>query len=233
MLNTHSPLVDRDRYGWAEVVEIRGDLGVFVAIGLPDKDIVISLDDLPSDKNLWPHKGDKLLISLKSDRKERLWGELADEFLLAQIGRTVVKFERNEKVSGVVYRTKMIGDFILLDDFRLAFLHHSEYLEEPHLGQQIEGRVIGQTRDHRLSISLKPLAHEEISEDAQMVLAVLQQAPHGEIPYTDKSEPQAIKKYFGISKGAFKRALGHLLKQKLVEQLEGKTRLIRDSDQHE
>ncbi|MCB6425432.1 DNA-binding protein, partial [Acidaminococcus intestini] len=57
-----------------EVTEVRKDLGVFVDVGIPDKEIVVSLDVLPELKELWPKKGDKLYIKLDVDKKDRIWG---------------------------------------------------------------------------------------------------------------------------------------------------------------
>ena len=48
------------------------ELGVFVHIGL-SKDILVSLDDLPNLQHLWPKVGDRLYVSLKTDRQERLF----------------------------------------------------------------------------------------------------------------------------------------------------------------
>ena len=50
------PAVTNESYGWATVTQVRKDLGVFVSIGLPDKDMVVSLDELPNLKELWPKK---------------------------------------------------------------------------------------------------------------------------------------------------------------------------------
>ena len=66
----------RDSYDWGEVTEVRKDLGVFVDVGIPDKEIVVSLDVLPELKELWPKKGDKLYIKLDVDKKDRIWGFL-------------------------------------------------------------------------------------------------------------------------------------------------------------
>lgn len=56
------------------MTEVRRDLGVFVDTGIPNKEIVVSLDVLPEMKELWPKKGDKLYIRLEVDKKDRIWG---------------------------------------------------------------------------------------------------------------------------------------------------------------
>ena len=56
------PKVQVDRYAWGTVVSSRKDLGVFVDIGFPNKDIVVSVDDMQELPQIWPQKGDKLMI---------------------------------------------------------------------------------------------------------------------------------------------------------------------------
>ena len=59
-LTTLDVTATQESFGWGTVTEVRKDLGVFVDTGLPDKEIVVSLDILPELKELWPKKGDKL-----------------------------------------------------------------------------------------------------------------------------------------------------------------------------
>ena len=75
-LTTIEVTATQDQFGWGTVTEVRKDLGVFVDTGLPDKEIVVSLDILPELKELWPKKGDQLYIRLEVDKKDRIWGLL-------------------------------------------------------------------------------------------------------------------------------------------------------------
>lgn len=76
-LTTLEVTATQTTFGWGMVTEVRKDLGVFVDTGLPDKQIVVSLDILPEIKELWPKKGDQLYIRLDVDKKDRIWGLLA------------------------------------------------------------------------------------------------------------------------------------------------------------
>ncbi|WP_125766499.1 S1 RNA-binding domain-containing protein [Lapidilactobacillus wuchangensis] len=233
-LQVKLPAAGLESYGLGEVVQIRRDLGVFINIGLEDKDAVISLDELPLMHSLWPQVGDQLLVNLSYDHKQRLWAHLANDDYYKEHGRFSREYTRNETVSGRVYMTKKVGSFAQLDDYRLAFIHYTERQDEPHIGQAISGRVIGLTQDGRLSVSLKPLAYVEIADDAKMIMAVLQRAPEYHIAYQDKSDPSEIKDYFGISKGAFKRALGSLLKLGYITtDLSGTTLTAKGQEYHE
>ncbi|KRM72589.1 S1-like domain-containing RNA-binding protein [Lacticaseibacillus brantae] len=221
------PKVNLDHYAFVPVVEVRRDLGVFVDIGLKEKDIVVSLDQLPQINRLWPARGDRLMVHLVIDKKQRLWGELADEQTISAVANRAKPDLMNADVTATTYRLKMAGTHVLTDDFYLGFIHPDERDAEPRLGEVIKGRVIGVRPDGSLNLSLRPRAFEAIDDDAAMVLAVLQHSQDGSMPFTDKSDPEAIQQAFGISKGAFKRALGHLMKAKMITQKDGITTLIK------
>lgn len=67
-------------------------------------------------KALWPKKGDRLLIALEQDSKDRLWGIIADEPVFRSISRTPGEELKNKDVTGTVFRLKLVGTFILTDD---------------------------------------------------------------------------------------------------------------------
>ncbi|GAF39114.1 RNA-binding protein [Agrilactobacillus composti DSM 18527 = JCM 14202] len=224
-LTTILPKARLDHYAYGTVTEVRRDLGVFVDVGLPDKDLVVSIDDLPENKQIWPAVGDRLMITLSVDKKGRMWGKLADETIFEAISNRASQADRNKDVSGTTYRLRAVGSLLLTDDYYLGFIHNTERDVEPRLGEHVSGRVIGLTADGMLNISLRPRAYEEIGDDAGMILAVLKRNPNHAIDFNDKSDPAAIKEFFGISKGAFKRALGHLLKAGLIEETDNQTKL--------
>lgn len=225
-MTTKIPKVRQGHYAFSKVTEVRKDLGVFLDIGLPDKEMVLSLDELPTLTNLWPKVGDELLIGLRVDDKARIWATLADEKIFKAMSRKANESMHNQNVQARVYRLKIAGTYVLTQDFYLGFIHPTERYAEPRLGELVDARVIGLREDGVLYLSMKPRSYEAISEDAQMILAYLNQSVSKSMPYTDKSSPEEIKQLFGISKGQFKRALGHLMKQNLIEQVDGKTNLL-------
>lgn len=217
----HIPTVQVDHYDYGTVVNVRRDLGVFVDIGLPNKDIVVSLDDLPTLKHLWPQPGNRLLMALRVDEKNRMWGQLADEQIYQTISAKPTSKLLNRDTFATVYRLKMSGTFVITDHYQLGFIHPSERDQEPRLGQRVKARVIGLSSHGGLNLSLKPRAYQAIGEDAKMILTMLKHDLNHRLPYTDKTDPTVIRQVFGISKGQFKRAVGHLLKERLVRQEDG------------
>lgn len=223
---TNIPLARVGHYAFGEVMGTRRDLGAFVNIGLPDKDMVVSLDELPTMRELWPKTGDRLLVTLKVDNKDRIWATLADEKIFTAMSRKGTEEMKNKDIKGTVYRLKLVGTYLITEDYYIGFIHPSERYMEPRLGQVVDGRVIGVRPDGVLNLSLKPRSHEVISDDAAMILVFLERSGEKRIPFTDKSSPEEIKQTFGISKAQFKRAIGNLLKQKKIKQEDGYTILI-------
>lgn len=217
----------RTSYGWGEVTEVRRDLGVFVDTGIPNKEIVVSLDVLPEMKELWPKKGDKLYIRLEVDKKDRIWGIPAEPEVFQKMASPAYNNMQNQHWPAIVYRLKLTGTFVYLpENNMLGFIHPSERYAEPRLGQVLDARVIGfREVDRTLNLSLKPRSFEMLENDAQMIVTYLE-ANGGFITLNDKSSPEEIKATFGISKGQFKKALGGLMKAKRIKQDATGTELI-------
>lgn len=226
-LTTRPVQARRDSYGWGTVTEVRKDLGVFVDTGLPDKQVVVSLDVLPELKELWPKKGDKLYVHLEVDKKDRIWAFPAQLEVFKKLAGPAYDNMQNQTWPAIVYRLKLSGTFVYLpENNMLGFIHPSERYAEPRLGQVLDARVIGFRQvDRTLNLSLKPRSFEMLENDAQMVLTYLE-GRGGFMTLNDKSSPDEIKATFGISKGQFKKALGGLMKAGKIKQDETGTELL-------
>lgn len=222
------PEVTNTTYGWATVTQVRKDLGVFVNIGLPDKDMVVSLDELPSMKELWPKKNNRLFVTLIKDKKNRTWATMGDGTQLKVQSIRANHTMKNKDVSATVTQVKLVGTYLITEEGYRCFLHPSERLYEPTLGEQLSLRVIGIRPDGVLNVSMRPRAYEAIGDDAEMILTMLRNRPTHILPYWDKTDPTIIKDIFGISKGQFKRAIGSLLKAGKIRQEEGSIELIEE-----
>ena len=83
-------------------------------------------------------------------------------------------------------------------------------------GQIVNARVVKVQDDGRLTLSIREKAYLQIDADAEKILKLLD-SYEGSLPFTDKSAPEVIKHETGMSKNEFKRAIGHLLKERKVE----------------
>ena len=218
---TKLPTVLRDKYDWAEVIDVVPKLGAFVNIGIA-KEMLVSNDDLPQFRSIWPKSGDKLFVTLDLDYKQRLIAILATGNIIAETFESAPEDLLSKNIQGRVYYSSKEGTEILTDAGYRGFIHHTERKVEPRLGELVTGRVIDVKEDGTINVSLIPVKRKSIPLDAQDIMTHLE-ANDGVIPFSDKSDPEDIRGTFNMSKAAFKRALGNLMKEGKVEQRDGQT----------
>lgn len=215
------PIITTYDWNWVKVVEVIPSLGVFVDIGM-SKDILIPADEFPIYMPVWPEVGDELYCTLKLTNRDRLIALPARDSDMQEIIVDATPSMRNKNVNGRVYRSLQVGSFVLTDEHFRAFLHHTERKEQVRIGQRVTGRIIDVKDDGTINISLLPRKEEGMEDDAAVIYAYMEERG-GAMPFWDKSHPEDIKERFNMSKAAFKRALGKLMKEEKVYQEEGWT----------
>ena len=129
-----------------------------------------------------------------------------------------------DTLQGAVYNLTESGAFMFSDERYIVFIDRREMAKPPRVGETITARVTYIREDGRLNASLRPQKEKAMIADAENILNFLKERG-GKMPYGDNTAPQIIKAKFQISKAAFKRALGHLLKDGLIEEQDGWTML--------
>lgn len=218
---TTIPKITTGTYDWAEVSDVKPGLGIFVNIGI-QKDMLLGEEDLPSHSSVWPEKGDLLFITLRVNKNNRLYVKLATDPIIEKYAQKAPREAFNKNIHGYVYRTAKVGSWIFTAEGYKGFIHESQRRKEPRLGQKVEGRIIDVKEDGTVNVSLLPRKAESLDVDAEQILAVLSER-NGAMPYWDRSMPEDIQERFHMSKAAFKRALGRLMKEGKVYQEEGWT----------
>ncbi|MDQ0153853.1 CvfB family protein [Robertmurraya andreesenii] len=218
---TTIPDIRIGEYGWAKVSDTKPGLGVFLDIGI-NKDMLLGEEDLPTKRSVWPVVGDLLYITLRVNRNNRIYVKLATDPIIDEKRIQATRQDFNKNIQGYIYRTAKVGSWIYTAEGFKGFIHESQRREEPRLGEKVEGRIIDVKEDGTINVSLAPRKQEALGEDAEKVYAYLM-SRNGAMPYWDKSMPEDIEERFGMSKGAFKRALGKLMKDGLVYQEAGWT----------
>ena len=223
------PLITEGTYAWVDVVDVVEDMGAFVNIGL-SKDALVDRDHLPFLREVWPEVGDKLFCTLKVSGNGRFFTRLATEDIMKPYFQMADREMFNKEVTGTVYRMIIAGSFIITEEGHKGFIHSSQRTVEPRLGETVTGRVIDVKEDGTINVSLLPRKQDALSLDAERIYAYMQ-ARGGAMPFNDKSDPEDIKEQFQLSKAAFKRALGHLMKQGRVYQKDGWTYFKEQTEQ--
>ncbi|MFJ8263693.1 S1 RNA-binding domain-containing protein [Rummeliibacillus sp. NPDC094406] len=219
---TAIPHIRKDEYGWARVLHVKDREGAYMDIGT-SREVLVPAEDLPKLKPLWPEPGQHLYITLRTDREGGLFGRLITEEKVLEMYEDAEPELFNKNVLARPYRVLPVGTFLLgVDKPYRIFVHESEREAEPRLGSDVNVRVIEVKEDGTINASMLPRKYERLSDDAEQIFKYLQEVG-GKMPFGDKSSPDEIKEMFHMSKGAFKRALGTLMKADRIEQEDGWT----------
>lgn len=220
------PSIAQGEYGWARVLKVVPREGVYVDIGT-SREILVKAEDLPKLPELWPVVGDHVYMTLRTDRNGDLFGRLITEEKVVELFEGAFEDIYNQNVIARPYRLLPVGSFLLgVDKPYRIFVHESERQAEPRLGQEVQVRIVDVKEDGSLNGSLLPRKHERLSTDAEKIFTYLQQIG-GKMPFGDKSSPEEIQEMFQMSKAAFKRALGTLMKAGKIKQQDGWTEEIK------
>lgn len=126
------------------------------------------------------------------------------------------RFVTDSAVEATVIRINPeLGVFVAVDDKYFGMINIKEITDMVNVGDRIFGRISGVRDDGKYMVSLTQKAHLQMDNDAQVILKRLRSAG-GTLPLGDKSNPKDIMKELGMSKKAFKRAVGQLYKEKRV-----------------
>lgn len=185
-----------------------GRIGAFLNWGL-EKDLLLPFREQTAKVK----KGDRVLAALYVDRSGRLCGTMK----LYERLETDSPYQKDDTVKGTIYETsENFGVFVAVDDRYSALIPKREAYGDLQVGQEIEARVSRVHEDGKLDLSVRKKAFLQMDDDAQMLLAEMEKRG-GRLPFTEKADPERIKEEVGLSKNAFKRAVGRLLKEQKVQ----------------
>jgi uncharacterized protein len=183
-------------------------VGAFLDWGL-DKDLL-----LPFKEQVGEIKKDKeYLVALYVDNSKRLCATMRVYPLLSSSS----PYKAKDRVHGIVINISAEwGCFVAVDNLYHGLIYTKELYSALAIGDKIDARVIKVRPDGKLELSMRELAFKEIEGDARLVLEKLK-LNKGVLPLNDDSAPESIKTQLNMSKGAFKRAVGRLLKEGAIK----------------
>jgi len=168
--------------------------------------------------------GQKIWIKLYRDKSGRPAVTMRVDKDLVKASKPVENVKVGDSVTGTIFNITKEGFFLFTNDRHIAFLHRSETDPKRYLayGEQVTARITFIREDGHVDVSLRKQKENAMVDDAQTLLDTLQ-SRNGRMPYCDDTPTEIIKAKFGISKAAFKRALGRLMKEGKVYQEDGWT----------
>lgn len=209
---TNEPKVVLDQTAVLRVAQV-GKIGAFLDWGL-EKDLLLPF----REQTKKVHEGEEVLVALYKDKSDRLCATMKVYHYL----HTKPPYIVGDSVTGRVYEiSDNFGVFVAVNDKYSALIPKREAQGKYRVGDMLTCRVTEVKEDGKLNITDKQKAYLQINVDAEAVYDVIEEFA-GVLPFDDKASPEVIKREFGLSKNAFKRAVGHLLKEGRIEIRDGR-----------
>ena len=192
-------------------------IGAFLDWGL-EKDLLLPYHEQTNRVR----EGEECLVALYVDKSSRLCATMKVYHYLS----TRTPYVPGDMVKGRVYEISgNFGVFVAVDDKYSAMIPRHEDTSKLRIGDVIEAKVTKVKPDGKLDVSLRDKAYLQMDEDAEKVMQVIEEFA-GVLPFGDKASPEVIKRETGLSKNAFKRAVGRLYKEHRVEITERSIRKV-------
>lgn len=195
-----------------------GKIGAFLDWGL-EKELLLPF----AEQTRRVEAGDEVLVAPYIDKSGRIAATM-NVYPYLEIAEGIKK---DDRVNGTVYQiSDNFGAFVAIDDKYQGLIPKKELYGKVNIGDNITARVISVREDGKVNLSVREKAYQQIESDAKAILDIIK-AYDGVLPFTDKASPEVIKRETGMSKNEFKKAVGNLYKNRIIEITENnKIRLL-------
>lgn len=182
--------------------------GAFLDWGLM-KDLFV-----PKSKQLGGmREGASYLVKLYID--EQTGRVAATEKIDALLSNDELTVKEKDIVDLVVYRRSELGYVVIINNLHTGLLHSNEIFTELQPGDKLTGFIKTIRPDNKIDVVAGKPGFQKVEDEGSKILRLLQEN-NGYLPYHDKSDPQEIYDFFGMSKKTFKMTTGNLYKQQKI-----------------
>lgn len=219
----NKPLIDKLTPAFLQVVGVNHRLGVFLDMGLI-KDVLLSRDDLSFIKKEWPEVGDTIFVRLRVS-KNQLTAKIIPRYSIREYLTPTTELIEGESYNAYCIYKAEEGVVFVTEEGHNIFVYFKHVRKSYRLGEKAYVKIINTKLDYTYNGTLIDQKEIMLTKDAEAIKVYLE-SHKGVMSFTDKSTPEEIQEVFKMSKSAFKRALGTLYKEKVVELSATETKLL-------
>ena len=204
------PLIQLHEFAFLKVKEINQQ-GAFLDWGIPKKDLRVPYNE---QAGMMEEENWYLVFMFKDEETNRLIGSnKINKFIFFD----VTDINSGDEVDLLLYKMTDLGMNVIVNNKYKGLIFSSDIHKNIHAGDKMKGYVKQVREDGKIDILLEPIGYKSsIDSNSNIILTALKEND-GFLDLTDKSSPEDIKYALGLSKKAFKKGLGNLYKQKVIE----------------
>ncbi|WP_340198777.1 S1 RNA-binding domain-containing protein [Ascidiimonas sp. W6] len=214
---TLKPAVMKNSFALLKAIEVN-EIGAFMDWGL-EKHLFVPFREQAARMiaGKW-----YLIYCYVDEKTNRLVGSSkTDRF----IDNDSLSIEKYEEVEIIVSRHTDLGAEVIINNKHKGLIYKDELFEPVHLGQRLKGIVKKIREDNKVDITLRQIGYKNIEPNSQRILEALKMSD-GFIALHDKSDPNEIRRHLKMSKKDFKKAIGSLYKERLIDILPDGIRVL-------
>ena len=205
---TETPHAMVGEFALLRVISVNPRIGVFLDWGL-EKDLLLPIREQTRPLNA----GDWVVVRVALDEKtDRI---IASTRLNRYLNLTPANYAEGQAVNLLVIDETPLGFNVIVEHAHRGLLYHSDLANPLTAGQPLEGFVRAVRPDGKIDVSLDRAGYRRIAPLTEQIVEALQESG-GSLPYHDNSTPEEIRAVFGVSKKAFKQAIGALYRDRRI-----------------
>ena len=185
-----------------------GAIGAFMDFGL-ERDILLPFKEMVGKVR----EGREYLVYMYLDKS----GRPCVSMRIYEHLKTDSPYKKGDEVKAYVYQINdNFGAFVAVDNCYQGLIPKQQLHRKVFIGDRLDLYVSEVRPDGKLNLSMGRPAYQQMEEDSEMVYQAILDYD-GVLPFNDKASPAVIEREMGLSKNAFKRAVGRLLKEGRIE----------------
>jgi predicted RNA-binding protein (virulence factor B family) len=201
------PKIVLNDFGVLEVKQTT-NFGAFLDWGL-SKDLLLPF----KEQNRKVEEGEKVLVYLYLDEEsDRL---VATVKLSRYLIESPLLVSEGEEVDIIIWKRTDLGYKVVINETHQGLIYKDDAYVKLNIGDRMKATIDKIREDFKIDVRIREKGYAAISDEASKIVEALKSAG-GSLPYHDKSKPEEIYSYFGISKKVFKKAIGGLYKNKMI-----------------
>ena len=205
---TEVPHVMVNEFAYLRVIGVERGLGAFLDWGL-EKDLLLPIREFPGPVSA----GDWLVVWVYLDeRSNRI---VASGRTNRHVDKTEANYKAGEAVKLLISRITPLGYDAIINHRHSGLIYADDVAEPLGVGQSMDGYVLRMRPDGKVDLTLHQAGYGRIAPLTEKILTALAEAG-GNLPFHDRSDPADIQREFGVSKKAFKQAIGQLFRERKI-----------------
>lgn len=206
---TETPHAMVGEFALLRVISVNPRIGVFLDWGL-EKDLLLPIREQTQPLNA----GDWIVVRVALDEKtDRI---IASSRLNRYLNLTGPMYTEGQAVNLLVIDESPLGYNVIVENAHRGLLYRTDLAGPLTTGQPLEGFVRAVRPDGKIDVALDRAGYRRIGPLTEQILEALKDSG-GQLPYHDDSAPEDIRAVFGVSKKAFKQAIGSLYRERRIQ----------------